>query len=218
MDSQVEYVDIALAGRLETLRQDFSLHLKGIVPHELCRLLIESIDHRSPRCIEKGDVDKEIIKQCEKNVFTDELCALLDAYFEQQGYQVMWPRVDVVGDDALTSYASTTWHLDHGLKGSLKLFVYLDSVADHGCNTLMFDRGRTEHLRQAGAFPLSLEERKDDLTCELEKLHLSTEHISFDLEAGDILLFSPFVLAHRCLPPQKGKKRHTVCFTVTPFF
>lgn len=127
-----------------------------------------------------------------------------------------WPRLDRVDDTALDSYYSTTWHCDGGLKGMLKLLVYLDPVSEHGCNTLIYDSEITEKIKALGALPFEMEKRTTDLLPFLDKLGIKQPPLSFDLKSGDGLLFDPVNQCHRCLPPETGKVRYMLSFSLFP--
>ncbi|TDO98655.1 hypothetical protein [Marinomonas balearica] len=213
MDQKWSSLDLAV--QLESLKRDCSIHIKGALSREECISLMDMVENLQLSDAKRSDIEAKVIEQCQVSVFNKDVTRMLEAHFGQ-GYQIMWSSFDVVGDDAAHSYPSITWHLDGGVTGSLKLFVYLNSVEEHGCNTLMMDQERTNQLRKSGAFPISMKERKEDLTNELINLNLTPEYISYDLKAGDILLFSPLILAHRCIPPRIGKRRFTVCFTIIP--
>jgi len=194
----------------EYLEKHLAMQLHETVPPRRCAEMIADYEVSPEAAME------EIVGECGKQVFAGEIHALLEAYYGPGGYAALWPRMDVLDASASAYYPSTTWHLDGGPKKALKLFVYLNGVEEHGGNTLIIDRERTQRLRTAGALPLALDERTEELTPVLEGLGLDTGTLGFDLKAGDALLFDPFVLAHRCLPPKPGRKRYTVCFTIVP--
>lgn len=194
--------------------EDLSIHLEGLLPPRLCDELIERRGAIAPDTPWDASLDG-IFGECADRVFTDDLRALLEAHFHS-GFQLRWPRFDVV-DAAATEYEyNTFWHLDTGISNTLKLFLYLDPVAEHGGNTLIIDRKRTDALRDAGALPLEVDQRREDLTPDLERLRLDTRHLGYPLKAGDGVLFSPLALAHKCLAPREGRRRHTICFTLEP--
>ncbi len=195
------------------LEKELSLQISNVVPVTLCDTLIR---HYEERVGDKDDalVSDSIIKECTPYLSQEPLVSLLNAYFNN-GYQVLSSAFDAIRFDDM-SYISKTWHLDHGVKRSLKLFIYLNSVAEHQGNTLLIDQNRTGLLRSFGALPLEMDARKDDITAEMRELGISNETLGYDLKAGDVLLFSPFELAHRCLLPRLGKTRYTVCFTLMP--
>ena len=80
----------------------------------------------------------------------------------------------------------------------------------------MVDLPATEKLREAGELPIVGEDRKEDLIPVMQELGIDSSLLAYDLDAGDALLFSPLILAHRCLPPKEGKKRYTICFSLVP--
>lgn len=203
-----------LEQHIDAFRENPAIHIEGLLPPQLCDELIERREKISPEIPWDASLE-EIFKECEGRAFTGEVNALLEAYFQSK-FQLRWPRFDVVDSTAAEYEYNIFWHLDNGIPNTLKLFVYLDPVAEHGGNTLIIDRERTDALRGAGALPIEVEKRREDLTPDLERLGLDTRHLGYDLKAGDGLLFSPLVLAHKCLAPKAGKKRHTICFTIEP--
>jgi len=116
----------------------------------------------------------------------------------------------VVESTALKNNYSTLWHLDYGIAKTLKLFIYLNPVSIHDGNTLIIDKNRTQKLRDIDELPIEYEKRKEDLTPVLKELGLDTSYLAYDYEAGDALLFSPLLLAHRRLPPKENQKRYTI--------
>lgn len=198
---------------IQLLKKDLSIQLDQVLPQEQCHKLIAmSKGHLGTGQVESVTTDtlNEYIKQ----ILPPAMVAILEDYFQCE-FQTLWPRYDIVDSNA-TDYYSTSWHLDGGLKQALKLFVYLNSVSDHGGNTLIIDQYRTEKLRMANKLSLVIEERETDLTDSLKQLKLDPGHLAYDLKAGDGLLFNPFKLAHRCLAPREGIARHTLSFTIVP--
>lgn len=196
------------------LKETLSLQIKEAFPPQRCREFIEKIE-ASMKEGNLGPVAEEIVEECRQGVFTGHTKALLDAHYPS-GYLVFWPQLDVVGSALSTKSYSDRWHLDGGSDRSMKLFLYLNPVAEHGGNTLIIDLPRTKELNKANALPLEGEKRTEEVAPVLEKLGLDTGHLAYDLEAGDALLFDPFTLAHRRLPPREGHKRYTVCFLLVP--
>ncbi len=188
-----------------------SVQLRNVLPSHLCNEFIASYKQNS----DNQTLIEEIIQTCRQVIFKGDLDELLKEHFEGD-YQIFWTSYDRVDSQAEDYSFNTYWHLDYGLEKSLKLFVYLNPVSEHGGNTLMIDQERTETVRNAGALPIDPDRRYFDLTETLQKLGLGTEVIGYDLKEGDALLFSPFILAHKCEPPQPGHERHTICYTITP--
>lgn len=193
-----------------------SMHLENLISPDLCAQLIARYDQfAEAECL--GTVVNEIIDQCAEHLFIGNVHSLLSTIF-QGAYKARWPRLDVVDSSAIDYEYNKLWHLDGGITGTLKLFVYLNPVSEHGGNTPIIDKDRTEILRCSDALPLCETQRSEDLTSQLTALGLDTGYKMYDLKAGGALLFSPLLLAHRCLPPRFDKKRYTVCFTLTPPF
>lgn len=195
----------------QQLANDHSLQLNNLLPKELCHQFITDYEKA------QGDVTaiNEIVQACAKEIFNDDVDVLLRQHFDGN-YQCFWSCYNKINAEAEGCEYSTRWHLDYGSQKSLKLFVYLNPFAEHGGNTRIIDQARTESLREAGALPLEGNKRHDDLTEVLQGLGLETDTLAYDLGAGDALLFSPFILAHKCQPPKPDAERHTICFLLTP--
>lgn len=193
-----------------------SLHTKlsKIWSPNFCRKQVEKYEN-SPCEQAINSISDALIADYAKDIVNGELDRFLKEHF-QGDYRIYWATFDSVDSNAPQYYQSTKWHLDSGIRGTLKLFIYLNAVKQHGGNTLILDRDKTELLRRAGYLPLAQEERREDLNPALRALGLGEETITYGLEAGDGFLFSPLLLAHRCLPPQVGKVRHTFSFTLAP--
>lgn len=195
--------------------QDFSntqyIQLHDLVTKEQCAEFIEAYEQAAG---DKVAIDK-IIKDCQELVFKGYVDELLRQHFEGD-YQVFWTSYDKVDSEATDYDFNLYWHLDGGVKKSLKLFVYLNPVAEHGGNTLFFNLESTQRLRDAGALPREPTERYQDITHFMDELSLETDMLEYDLNTGDALLFSPFILAHKCQPPRANMVRYTICFLLTP--
>ena len=198
----------------EYFRDNLSIHINDVFSQERCNALISKYEGDSAPG-HFTELSEQIMAECASQVFIDDIDALIRDYF-QSDYRLFCVKFDVV-DSLATSYVPHTfWHLDGGVPKTLKLFIYLNPVSEHGGNTLVIDQHRTEVLRKAEVLPIETDRRKNDLTEDLIQLGLDTDVLSYDLKAGDALLFNPLVLAHRCLPPVEGKKRYTICFTLFP--
>jgi len=199
---------------IKYFKENLAIKMNGLLSPLLCSELIARYEKSSGNDQSDAIVD-EIFKECAGLVFVNDVDALLTDYFQSE-YQWQWPSFDVVDSSASIYLYSDRWHLDGGMPKMLKLFVYLNPVAEHGGNTLTIDQNRTEKLKMAGELSRAPEERKEDLAPVLKQMGLDSSYLAYDLEAGDALIFSPIMLAHRCLPPRVGKKRYTICFHVTP--
>lgn len=194
---------------VESFNHDLHIQLAGLISQSQCRRFITDYEAADQRAVD------EIINECLEQLFNKELDALLLGYFQTE-YAICWPKFEVIEHLAWQHNYSTRWHLDGGVKRTLKLFVYLNSVKEHGGNTLLMDKARTEKIRAQGFLPLEYGERYRDLTIELQQLNLSTKVIAYPLVAGDVLLFNPLELAHKCLPPIQQQKRYTISYTIIP--
>ena len=195
---------------LAEFKEVLSTHIAGLVPAALCSYLIELL---SSSYAEENY--SEAIQKCTQYVFTKEVDNLLREYFDGS-YHVFCSRYDKVDGTGSDYSYSCRWHLDGGIPKTLKLFIYLNSVASHGGNTLIIDQARTQKLRELEALPIEYEGRVDDLSERLGELGLSRDYQAYDLACGDALLFSPLLLAHKCRLPNIGQTRHTICYTITP--
>ena len=205
---------MSLEQDLEYLRDHLSLHIKGVLPVELCGEMIARYDD-AIAAGRSDDTAQALIDECRNRIFSGDVKPLLDHYFETP-YQPLWSSFTVTDSSAATTNYSTRWHLDGGVINTHKLFIYLNPVAEHGGNTVMVDVESTRKLLQAGELPSAITERKEDLGEVFAQLGINDKLLAYDLNAGDALLFDPLTLAHRCLPPREGEKRYTVCFTLVP--
>ncbi len=199
---------------LITLKNDLSIQIDNVLPLQQCHALIE----RYKKFSDSENIttrSETIIKECAELVFVNRVNELISNYYQSE-YKVYWSTFDEVDSEANNYKPHTYWHLDGGVRKTLKLFVYLNPVTEHGGNTLIIDQGRTHQLRVAGELPIEEEKRKKDLTPVLQKMGLSTYCLAYDLKAGDALIFDPIKLAHKCLPPRAGAQRYTLSFTLAP--
>ncbi len=203
---------MSIHNKIQFFNENLSIKINSLISQELCNKLIKQYEQFS--CSNPINVTSErIINEYKEIVFQEEIKSILNNYFGSK-YQIFWSSFDVVKSTALEDNYSTLWHLDHGIPKTLKLFIYLNPVSQHGGNTLIIDKERTEKLIHANALPLEQDKRKADLTPILEELNLDTNYIEHNYKTGDALLFNPLLLAHRCLPPDNAQKRYTICFTI----
>ena len=195
---------------LGTFKEVLATHITGLIPAEVCSDLIDRLSASPAEKVISG-----AIQTCTQYVFTKGVDNLLREYFDGN-YHIFCSRYDKVDSTGSDYRYNCRWHLDGGMTKTLKLFIYLNSVASHGGNTLIIDQARTQRLCESGALPVEYEGRFSDLSEKLGELGLSRDYQAYDLEGGDALLFSPLLLAHKCCLPNKGQVRHTICYTITP--
>lgn len=200
--------------QLEQLKSQLSTVVPDVICHKACENTIEHIVLNESSKHQK-DLHKQLFKQFATHIFSRDLSDFLEAYYGES-YTWQWPVLDIIDDTALETYYSTTWHCDGGINGMLKVFLYLNSVQEHGCNTLIIDESTSDQLKEMGALPHALDERTTDLSDYLQAFPCKTSITQYDLAAGDLLIFDPLRLAHRCLPPRQNKKRYTICYSVFP--
>lgn len=200
--------------QLTQLRIEHSTFLPAVVNTEACSKAVQEL-----RAINgAGELDivaHKYIEQFSTAVFSTEILQFLQAYYQQE-YEWRWPTLDIIDDTALESYYSTTWHCDNCPENMLKFFLYLNPTSEHHCTTEIIDALRTTALQKQGALPIELELRSTDLSGFLKEQNASLTTLTYDLEAGDVLVFSPKLLAHRCIPPKTNKKRYTICYSIYP--
>lgn len=196
-------------------RDNLSIQINDLLSPQMCKELIDRYEEFSLNN-DFNTISEKVLKECSELILVEDLNTLLKDYFQTE-YRPLCAMFDVVDSSASTSNPSTRWHLDGGIAKTLKLFVYLNPVSEHGGNTLIIDQNRTQMLRELDQLPLEGEKRKEDLTQVLEQEGIDSSTLAYDLKAGDALLFNPLILAHKCLPPRTGEKRYTICFTLVPF-
>ncbi len=197
---------------LDYFNENLHIKIEDILSEKTCQELISKYEEFSVQN-PITTISNKIIEECSHLVFKDTLNNLLSEYF-QCNYSFLCSSFDVVDSSATQNNYSTRWHLDGGMDKTLKLFIYLNPVSDHGGNTVMINQEVSKKLRKAKKLPLIGEERIEDITPILKEMGEKEEEFSYDLNTGDALLFSPLLLAHKCLPPKSGKKRYTICFTI----
>lgn len=199
---------------LSHLKAHLSTHLSEVVASHLCQEAIERLkvcNHHEKR----NELLEHYIEEFSELVFSTEVSAFLEAFYGEK-FVWRWPIFDIIDDSALKSYDSTTWHRDGGMRGMLKVFLYLNSVEEHHCNTLIIGEQASNKLGEMGALPLEMDKRLTDISEYLNAMPEKVEALSYPLATGDLLVFDPTRLAHRCKPPLKGNKRYTICYSVFP--
>jgi hypothetical protein len=200
--------------QIAQLETHLSTHLKDVVEPQKCLNAIQSVNANTDKVQREKMID-HYIQEFSELVFCSKVDAFLRAYYGE-GFVWRWPIFDIIDETAMSTYDSTTWHRDGGMKGMLKVFLYLNSVAEHDCTTLIIDEARTIKLGEMGGLPLELDKRHSDVSEYLEAMGSTKETTSFPLSAGDLLIFDPTRLAHRCSPPKPNTKRYTICYCVFP--
>lgn len=200
--------------QLSELKSQLSTHLPSVITARACQETIQAI--ASSKDYEQfRKLSEYYIEQFSQLIFTGNVSDFLTEYYGGN-FTWRWPVLDVVDDNANANYDSTSWHRDTGMHGMLKVFLYLNSVQEHGCNTLLIDEARSDKLRAMGALPVELSKRHRNVSNYLEAMGSTKNVTSYDMNSGDILLFNPIRLAHRCHPPDPGRKRYTICYSVFP--
>lgn len=194
--------------------EKLSLHIKKIIPKELAKKLVEHYEKNSS----KEDIEEiraEIISSCEKEIFQKDIVRLINGYLGSE-YFMLHKEFNVV-DSSIDTSTISYWHFDYGIKKTLRLFIYLNSVSEHGGNTLLIDKERSKKLAQTDAITYERTNDTKDIKPYLKELGLDTEYLAYDFDSGDGLLLNPMQLVHRCLAPTKEEsKRYTVCFMFIP--
>jgi hypothetical protein len=203
----------AMSNKFEDLRQNLMTDIPELVSTQQCNDWLNQYEISDKA--KRSQLESQMLDDCQKMLFIDDLDTSLKNYFNSH-YTVFYSTFDKVDSSAVNHNLNTFWHCDGGVSGTLKLFVYLNSVNEHGGNTLIIDKPRTDMLRAHGHLPLEQKMRKLVVTQVLQQLCLSTELIAYPLNAGDVLLFDPVQLAHKCLAPTADKIRYTLCYTIVP--
>lgn len=192
--------------------EKLSFHIKQLIPKELVKKLVDDYENTSQ---DKDIKEKNIIDICEKEVFQNDIINMVNYYFGCE-YYLLHKEFNTV-DKSTESSSISYWHLDYGTKKTLRLFIYLNSVSEHGGNTLLIDKERSKKLEATDAITFERTNDTKDIKPYLQKLRLDTNCLSYNLDAGDGLLLNPVELVHRCLPPTiANAKRYTVCFMFIP--
>lgn len=197
---------------LQDFQKDLSLHLKEVLDPQLCQEIIQRYDN-SLKENSTEETTEKIFQETHKLIFTGKVDALLREYF-QSDYQAQWPLFNVISSSD-SDYYSARWHFDGGITNSFKLFIYLNPVSKHQGNTIMMDKKASEEFRKTGELSIVASERKEDLSELIKELNLTQNCFTYNLQTGDALLFSPILLAHRCVLPKEGEKRYTICFNIS---
>jgi len=202
-----------LQHQFECLSRNLMTDMPELISTQQCKEWIDQYENSEQ--INRLQLEDEVLDECQKILFVNDLDASLKNHFNGN-YIVHWSTFDSVDSSANNHNDSTRWHCDGGVRNTLKLFVYLNSVTEHGGNTLLMDKPRTDKLREHGHLPLEGKRRKLALTEALLGLCLPAAPVAYNLNAGDGLLFDPIQLAHKCLAPIADKVRYTLCYTVFP--
>lgn len=184
--------------------------ISGGVPKELCDGLIQEME-ANPDAMQHPDVLKIILPF----VFTDAVDKQLASYFGSE-YCLFWYSFYSVNDNEADGDYFKRWHCDGGPSKHLKIIIYLNGHEEHGSNTAFYDKETTQKLKELGYIFTDLDNRKLDIEPLLEKHGIVPKLTYASPQAGDVLLFNPYQLAHKAIVSNKGQKRFVFNACIVP--
>jgi len=139
-----------------------------------------------------------------EQVFSDETDARLLEYFGSE-YVPFWCGMEQT-EVSTANKRAFLWHCDKGPSKWAKVLLYFTSVADTGGNSVLIDAKTTDAISALDYTFGPAKERTSDLA-ELAKQHdIDFEPMSFDVKAGQALLFEPARLLHHGQLPNKAPR------------
>lgn len=198
-----------LLSETELMREHKTIIPNG-VPKELCDGLIQEMI-QNPDAMQHPDVLKILLPF----VFTDVVDKQLASYFGSE-YCLFWYSFYAVDDNETDGDYFKRWHCDGGPSKHLKIIIYLNGHDEHGSDTAFFDVDTTQKLKELGYIFTDLDNRKLDVAPLLEKHGIEPMLTHASPNAGDVLLFNPYQVAHKAIVSNKGQKRYVFNACIVP--
>lgn len=169
------------------------------------RSCTENIDIYKSYCLlSEDDFSLSMRQVVVADLCRGELDRIIKGYF-RSNYMALWMRwfVNRPEDKLPPSFG---WHIDSGPMRHLKLLLYLNHPYECDGVTQILDLGQTERVKRVGYPMCGLERRISDIE-ELSKVcGFECTSSSFQLNAGDGILFEPFSILHRARWPTFGAR------------
>ncbi len=195
------------------------LRLPVLSPREAGRTLerlragASGIDSKT-RVVQVFDVsDRSAVAETFEQVFTGPVDRAIGAWFGSE-YLIYWWALDstLPGRDSQRSFL---WHCDKGPTSHLKLLLYLNPTAEHGGNTEFIAKAATRAIGRTGYIYGPVGKRRSDLRPLTEKAGIEFETFSYDMAAGDAIVFEPARVLHRGILPATAP-RWVLSFCLLP--
>jgi hypothetical protein len=185
-------------------------HISACLQQSQCDALITQIDENL-----NGMNDFEKIDGFLDNIFNEAMTKKIENYFSSH-FSIFWYNFQRLDTTQIGNDVSSKWHCDAGPSKHLKLIVYLNGVDKQDSRTEFLSLETTEALKSVGYIYCDMGQRIDDLSALTARLKSAYSPFSFDLNAGDAVLFNPQKVAHRGKHPSVGKKRYAIHFCIVP--
>lgn len=140
----------------------------------------------------------------------------LSSYFRSE-YMPLFVRYyrNKPGDDK--PYAAG-WHCDAGPRKHLKILIYLNPSDESGGNTAFLDYDTTMRFDEAGYLFCPLTERVENLEDLARTNGIPYDPLSWDLNAGQGIVFEPSTIMHKAVWPTIGTRYMVqILFLPSPF-
>jgi hypothetical protein len=160
--------------------------------------------------------DPDFVHRMLASVLTRDVDARATQFFRSE-YFVHWfvasramPRPD-------ENFNSFLWHCDRGPRAHLKLLVYLNGVDEHGGRTDFLDLAGTRDLARSGYLFGRVSDRRAELGPLAAQVGAECRPRSWDLAAGEALLFQPSNVLHRGrMPSRAARTMLAICLLPSP--
>jgi len=148
-----------------------------------------------------------------QRIFQPALTAKLTSYFHSH-FLIYWYTF-LKAKPADQAVRSFLWHCDKGPTAHLKILLYLNDMQEHHGNTIFLDRGTTARFAKSGYVFGSVKKRTDDLTGLAQQEGIPLKPLSWEMKAGEGVVFEPSQVLHRGRLPSTGF-RYVLAFCLLP--
>jgi hypothetical protein len=148
--------------------------------------------------------DQSVLKSTVERLITPEVDDILFNFFGSE-YCAYWYHFSRALPNKEPK-RSFLWHCDKGPSMHAKMLFYMTSVEETGGNTYLLDKATTDRFDRAGYIFGSQKDRQDDLADFAERNKIQFTPFSFDLKAGEAILFLPQKVLHKGVLPTKAPR------------
>ena len=192
------------------LTSDHMHVLKEHLAPEICQSIISEFE-QDPQGVQHDSVAQVLVEQ----VFNDSIDEQIRSYFNSE-YCVFWWSIYKLDADVDDAFYAAKWHCDGGPTNHLKVITYLNGYDEHESDTPFLDKETTDELKEIGYIFTELDKRSNNIEPLCRHYNVNYQPKSLKPNVGDTIVFNANQVAHRALPPVKGKTRYVLNFCVLP--
>lgn len=157
--------------------------------------------------------DQGFLLQWFQKIFSTELTNKIRDYFGSE-FLIYW-HAFLKAQPADQPTRSFLWHCDKGPSSHLKILLYLNDFQEHQGNTIFLDRATTDKFAKIGYVFGPVKKRIEDLGELAKQNGMTFQAHSWEMQAGQGIIFEPAQVLHRGWLPSTGH-RYVLVFCLLP--